>query len=348
MPIQLAQLNDWLQLASFTYARCIPMLPSPLREACTLAYLLLRNGDSLEDAFSLSKQERLEGLGKFREVISHPDDQELAKAFAARYEHKDCLENSHHLEVLRQTPFIMKQLLELRAEHPDYVEVIIRHVKWMLEGMQYWVSRYDEKDHLSLQSLKELEDYCYPVACIPGQMLTNLFSAYSPYISKDLLLHLLTLGNNYAIGVQIANILKNFSQDKKEGRVYIPKEFLPSGPDEDLDKIIPILVHTYQNLTLGIEYEQNLPVAEVSIRSFCLVPLLLAATVLNQLLRRPEELFSDDGIKVPLKGVSSLLEQVNTVVATNQSIWKFWEQLTPGLKVASQQFTSKVCETQNP
>ena len=45
------RLQELLVATSRTFALCIPMMPGMLRDALGLGYLLLRNADTIEDAY---------------------------------------------------------------------------------------------------------------------------------------------------------------------------------------------------------------------------------------------------------------------------------------------------------
>ena len=122
--------------ASRTFALNIPKLPSPLVEAVTLGYLLFRNADTIEDAYLWPKDERVIELERFIEVVNRPRDQKLAESFALRFDNEDRIQDPSHIELLRETPFILNQLNQLPAEYSD---VIIEHVTRTARGMQDWV-----------------------------------------------------------------------------------------------------------------------------------------------------------------------------------------------------------------
>jgi cytochrome P450 len=121
------------------------------------------------------------------------------------------------------------------------------------------VRRHDNHNSLSLRRLKQLDDYCYTVAGIVGEMLTTLFALYSPHIEEGRLLYLRTLEIGYAAGLQLTNIIKDSFRDHSEGRHYIPRQYLPVGPNDTSDIIIPILVYAYRHLIEGIEYVLGVP-----------------------------------------------------------------------------------------
>ena len=321
--------------ASRTFALNIPMLPSPLVEAVTLGYLLFRNADTIEDAYLWPRDRRIEELERFIEVVNRPGNPELAREFAARYEKEDQIQDSSHVELLRQTPFIMEQLEKLPAE---YIQVITDHVTRTARGMQSWVRRHDNHNSLSLRRLKQLDDYCYTVAGIVGEMLTTLFALYSPHIEEGRLLYLRTLEIGYAAGLQLTNIIKDSFRDHSEGRHYIPQQYLPLEPNDTSDVIIPILVYAYRHLIEGIEYVLGVPSEETGIRKFCLIPIVLAAATLDRLLQNRADLYTGDDVKINRALVFELLNQVDEVVADNQRIRQLWTQLTNPLVSASRRF----------
>ena len=247
-----------------------------------MGYLLFRNADTLEDAYLWPVERRVKELDRFIEVVSRPQDIEQPSRFAARFENETQVQDPNHVELLRMTPFILEQLGELPAE---YVQVVIDHVIRTARGMQTWVQSHDSQNMLSLSRLKQLEDYCYTVAGIVGEMLTTLFSLYSPRIEEGRLLYLRTLEVGFAAGLQLTNIIKDSYRDHQEGRHYIPQQYLPFSPEDTSDRIIPIMVYAYRFLMQGIEYVVGVPAEETGIRKFCLVPIVLAGATLDRLLQ---------------------------------------------------------------
>lgn len=337
MTVMLDRLQTLLIGASRTFALNIPMLPSPLVEAVTLGYLLFRNADTIEDAYLWPRERRIEELEKLIAVVNRPNDPALARSFAAHYDHEEQVQDPSHIQVLRQTPFIMDQLRELPAE---YIQVISEHLTRTARGMQSWIGRYDKHNSLSLLRLRELDDYCYTVAGIVGEMLTTLFALYSPHIQEGQLLYLRTLEIGYAAGLQLTNIIKDSFRDHTEGRHYIPRQYLPLGPNDGSDKIIPIFVYAYRHLIQGLDYVLGVPAEEIGIRKFCLVPIVLAGATLDRLLQHRSELYSGDDVKINRARVFELLNRVDEVISNDQHIQRLWEHVTSPLVAASRRLSA--------
>ena len=79
---------------------------------------------------------------------------------------------------------------------------------------------------LRLGSIPELRDYCYVVAGIVGEMLTELFLLNDPRVSpaRD---YLRARSALFGEALQLVNILKDAEVDAREGRIYIPSAQQP-------------------------------------------------------------------------------------------------------------------------
>jgi len=69
--------------------------------------------------------------------------------------------------------------------------------------------------------VRELRDYCYVVAGIVGEMLTELFLVDHAVLAP-VALRLRRRSRFFGEGLQLVNILKDAASDATEGRVYLP------------------------------------------------------------------------------------------------------------------------------
>ena len=341
-----SRLMDLLIKASRTFALNIPLLPAPLMDAMTVGYLLMRNADTIEDAYRWPRERRIRELENFIEVVTHYDNRRLAESFAARFAGGMTgtltpsaipaeVENAGHLEVLRETPYVMDILNALPEE---YIPVVVEHVKRVARRMITWVENHDEQNRLSLRRIQQLDEYCYSVAGIVGEMITSLIAIYAPGIGRRRLLYLRTLETAFGAGLQLTNIIKDVFRDHGEGRHYIPEEFLPLGPDEGLERISPMFTYAYRHLSQGIDYVMALPLDELGIRKFCLVPLLLAAATLVRLQEHTEELFSGSDVKISREVVMELVMATERAVSDNLQVRGLWEQVTRPLAMLKEAY----------
>src|SRR5207244_10533269 len=85
------------------------------------------------------------------------------------------------------------------------------------------VSRAGADREIRLGSIAELRDYCYIVAGIVGEMLTELFLLGRPALAGGAD-YLRARSKQFGEGLQLVNILKDADVDAREGRIYIPAE----------------------------------------------------------------------------------------------------------------------------
>ena len=71
--------------------------------------------------------------------------------------------------------------------------------------------------------LSDLDDYCYYVAGVVGQMLTELFCGYAAGIGQHRA-QMHELDVSFAQGLQMTNILKDVWEDRSRGACWLPQE----------------------------------------------------------------------------------------------------------------------------
>jgi farnesyl-diphosphate farnesyltransferase len=213
----MADLDRLLERTSRTFALSIPLLPEPTRREVGLAYLLFRIADTFEDATLWEPARRIEALGEFSALLR---DSGSADALAARrwIESPPCAEEGY-LELLREAPSV---LADFRALSPGAVATIRDHVVASAEGMAGFVRRMSAAGELRLADLADLRAYCYVVAGIVGEMLTDLFlfgrdalAAVAPFLRER--------AARFGEALQLVNIVKDVGSDRTQGRSYLPE-----------------------------------------------------------------------------------------------------------------------------
>lgn len=321
------QVADLLLKASRTFALTIPLLPEPLRHAMGVGYLLMRNADSIEDAWRWTREERTEHLRAFIDLLLGPYDVAAADAFVARLPDLGLLDDPGHAEVLRQTPFVVDQLVSLPF---GYSSRIRKHVLRVARGMVSWVERHDDDGRLALTRLRELDDYCYAVAGIVGEMITELVEFSEPGLTDPERLALRTRAVDFGIGLQLVNVSKDSWRDAQEGRTYLPEAFLPTP--EFPERIDAVLLLAASRLDRGIEFTMTLPAHSIGVRRFCLVALVLAAATLQELATRSEELAAGEDVKIDRETVGRLVSASMQAAADNDAIRNLWSSLREPLE----------------
>ena len=215
----MADLEDLLVKTSRTFALSIPQLEGETRDQVTLGYLLLRIADTLEDAAVWSREQRVEALFRFADLLDDTDEEadSAAGALVASWLAEPPSLHEGYLELLGATDDV---LAAYRALDPRARSVVGRHVRRTCVGMAHIVRRADREGELRLGGIPELRDYCYVVAGIVGEMLTELFLVGAPLerVAEALRRRAAAFGE----ALQLVNILKDAADDAGEGRTFIP------------------------------------------------------------------------------------------------------------------------------
>lgn len=216
----MADLDDLLQKTSRTFALAIPLLPEPTRKAVSVAYLLFRIADTFEDATRWPREKRIEALEAFCELVEQPDSVRAADHLVAKWLNPAPVEHAGYCELLQKTGEILAELKSLPVEMQ---KILVKHSVRTSEGMAAVVARADEHGSMRLSSLRDLTSYCYLVAGIVGELLTEVFLHDTPALQSQaaqLTQHMVAFGE----GLQLVNILKDTTGDAREGRVYLPPD----------------------------------------------------------------------------------------------------------------------------
>lgn len=262
-------LDQLLEKTSRTFALSIPLLPEPTRRQVTLAYLLFRIADTFEDAVRWPREQRISALEDFSRLLDEPRSEAVTRLSSAWAEELP-LEHDGYLELLRETPFVLGEFDALEAEGRELVR---HHTQRTAHGMAGFVSRTGDDGELRLAHLQDLRDYCYVVAGIVGEMLTELFllgrdelTAIAPFLRQRSRL--------FGEALQLVNILKDSAFDVQEGRLYLPRD-LPRGEVFELARA---------DLEAATEYTLALQKAgaERGLIAFNALPALLAWATLDK------------------------------------------------------------------
>ncbi len=211
-------LQDLLVKTSRTFALAIPLLPDPTLREVTIAYLLFRIADTFEDASVLwEKPQQIRALEAFGDLLRDPSV-ERARELSRQWQAKPSSEHPGYLELLDRTPDVIAAFLELT---PGAQRVVAHHTIRTAEGMATVVERTGSDGVLRLDSIPELQDYCYIVAGIVGEMLTDLFLLERPSL-EPIADYLRQRSVAFGEGLQLVNILKDSADDSVEGRNYLP------------------------------------------------------------------------------------------------------------------------------
>jgi farnesyl-diphosphate farnesyltransferase len=310
MPME-TRLHELLTETSRTFALCIPLLGDATRLQVTLAYLLFRIADTFEDASHWPVADRLRALDAFCALLRNPEPEE-ARRFAITWHAQGPSPHAGYMQLIADIPLVIDTFAAL----PSQVKEIIRdHVIRSAQGMARFVAMTDN-GKLQLGDVQQLRAYCYAVAGIVGEMLTELFLIRAPQL-RSAAPFLRARAAIFGEGLQLVNILKDSLSDLSEGRTYIP-------PSADRAEILALARTDLESAT---EYTLTLQSggAPHGIVAFAALPVALAQATLNRLER------SKPGAKIGRAQVFRITRMVNRSVALGQPPLQSRSQMQSGL-----------------
>src|SRR5271168_290484 len=208
---------------SRTFALTIPQLPPALSIPVTSAYLLCRIADTIEDEPALSAQETLDFLNRFSAVVCGTGEPgAMARDLKSRL-------SEHTLATERDLVGNMDRVIRVMASFGEAQKAAIQRC---VELMCYGMPRFQFNASIKgLARSTDLDDYCYYVAGVVGEMLTDLFCDYSAEIARQRG-SLSALSTSFAQGLQMTNILKDIWEDRSRGACWLPQDvFTRHGVD---------------------------------------------------------------------------------------------------------------------
>lgn len=211
-------LEQLLIATSRTFALAIPLLPEPTRREVTISYLLFRIADTFEDAATWPRALRIAALERFIALLKAPDREEIA-AVAAQWAEEVPVDQPGYRELLAAVPFVFDSFLDLA---PEAVALIREHTVRTASGMAGFVARTGDDGELTLRDVADLQAYCYTVAGIVGELLSELFILGRPEIAA-VASGLRQRARAFGEGLQLVNILKDSAADATQGRRYLPE-----------------------------------------------------------------------------------------------------------------------------
>ncbi|MFH1588102.1 MAG: squalene/phytoene synthase family protein [Candidatus Diapherotrites archaeon] len=306
-----------LTLVSRSFALCIPRLPKKVRKEVGNFYLLCRYADSIEDS-DLSKSHKKKAFGKFAKVVKSIDLHLLNEL------NKEILE----FVISENDKKMIKEFGKVIGEYSSFDKksrkIALKWLKEMMKGMQ----KYSKKE---IQDFLDLDNYCYYVAGTVGHYLTNIFDhKFDLNVSEEFE----EKGKQFGLLLQKVNVIRDFSKDYVEGRIFWPKKlfekygvtsteiFKPEN-EEIRKKILKEMIdNALTNLKSAIEYIEKLPVELTGVRMFCAIPLGMAVPTLMKCSDNSEVFDPQKKVKISRTETAKILNGLNKSINSNEFLTK--------------------------
>ncbi|MBD3225040.1 MAG: hypothetical protein GF313_09950 [Caldithrix sp.] len=294
-----------LPQVSRTFAPTIRLLPKGLNVPVTVAYLLCRIADTIEDSADLSLEQKRIFLNGYMQLFENINQNNL-----------DTFMDMISV-IPKQTPDenLAHNLERVWAVYTSFSETTRKHIgRWVVEmskGMHKYAQSTRKKRFTFLKTMQELDEYTYYVAGTVGYLLTELFSHYSKKITPPLKGRLELFAESFGKGLQLVNIIRDMSTDIRRGQSYIPDELLrkyklsretiyeKDYQDQVQEMFNELIISAVKHLDKALNYIVLIPKNESRIRLFCMLPLFWAMRTLQKIQENTLALLNSDKIKIP-------------------------------------------------
>jgi farnesyl-diphosphate farnesyltransferase len=326
-----------LPAVSRTFALTIPQLPPDLSRSVTNAYLLCRVADTIEDEPQIAPPDTLLYMERFSDAVAG-----VADAQALGTDLADKL-SQWTIPAERELIMNLARVIRVTRQLPMRQQAAIRRcVDAMCHGMHQFQRTASVR---GLDTVADLDSYCYYVAGVVGEMLTELFCSHSPDIERHRVA-LTRLAHSFAQGLQMTNILKDVWEDRSRGACWLPQDlFSRHGVDlSHLTAASPgngfaagmheLVGLAHAHLRNALEFTLLIPARETGIRRFCLWAIGLAVLTLKRIAAHPG-FTQGSQVKVSRRTVAVTLALSNAATRRNALLRFLFNRAASGLPLAA-------------
>lgn len=333
-------MDDWsycvatLPKVSRTFALNISVLKGELHRSILTAYLFCRTVDTVEDAARLDPQIKINLLTDFVPLLNQSDRTAGLEKWIEACSVVDGSESD--LDLLKNITRVFNIYDTLS---PSHQKPIAESVSKMSLGMAHFQKKYKAEGLTPLENEQELEEYCYFVAGVVGEMLCELMIASLPQLSQENREIMRNNAVSFGLGLQMTNISKDVIVDQSRGWSYIPKSYIEEAgltletfqsgekPGQNLKVIETILLKTCGHLRDALKYTLAIPRTEIRLRLFCIWPLWMAVETVATLHNNKSLLSSDAPVKISRKTVRKILRRTPLIAFSNYLLQKSFDDI---------------------
>ncbi|WP_136687517.1 phytoene/squalene synthase family protein [Halorhabdus amylolytica] len=303
---------DTVQDVSRTFALTIAELKEPMADEICVGYLLCRVADTVEDATHIPPTDQYDLLRSYSRALD-PDDDTTIEEFRAAVDPWLPADPSADWTVVAEAPRVVATFQGLPASSREIIRPSVRE---LTDGMAEFVDRYAEEGGLRIQTIAELEEYCWYVAGTIGSFVTRLLVDDVEPTERDAFEDNATA---FARLLQLVNVAKDVDGDyREEDNVYLPagllaEEDLAAADIDDPEKtadFVPVVSRIADRAEGYLDdaeaWLEAMPETRGNTLAAWAIPFLLAVGTIRELQARPEDVF-EDGVKVSRQEVYALL-----------------------------------------
>lgn len=289
----------------------------------TVAYLLFRVSDYLEDNPVLRRGEKAELLRSWEQVLAGALPETKLQGALGTLPQDDS-----EAEVAHRFSQILDKLDELQPEVGEAIRNRARETTLGMERRQRKGPR--------IETEQELDEYMHYVAGVVGLMITEVFSSISISV-RSRRRTLLPLAREYGLGLQTVNIIRGVRKDRERGWIFVPEEycrkegisseelFSPERSDASLRVVQRLANKAERHLQDGLRYVEQLPRSLYRVRVATMWPLMFAAKTLSVTGNNPNVLFGE--AKMSRRDVMRIVRHTIAMGWSNRWVRRYFHAL---------------------
>ncbi len=286
-----------LDQVSRSFAFCIACLEEDLRLWVSISYLLCRMLDTIEDTTWDEPSIKFSSFDKFQGFISQAPSINEVQQWSAGFS-KNIPKSE---EMLLQDAFQIFQ--DFHALAPQIKSKIRRGVLNMSRGMVY----FSNGERSRLKNMAEVNQYCFFVAGVVGEILTDLQSEKMSFLKVE---NIYLLSHHFGLFLQKINLLKDQSNDESEGRFLVPSR-------------IQLLQSLARNAKYSLAYIQSIPIQASGYRLFCSWSFFLGVYSIDWIQKSWTMKILD---KIPRAFTQQLLAKIQLIIDDNAALEKLFNE----------------------
>lgn len=326
-----------LPKVSRTFAINIEALTGELYRAVLSSYLFCRIIDTIEDSHSLDVDTQEELLDEIISIFKTKSfDTKIIRSWGSHFQNMNG--RTPEIELIQNAGLVFDTFLSLSGNARD----IISHcVIEMAQGMKKTLLRERSAGSklYTLETISDLEVYCYYVAGTVGVLLTSLFDEYSGRITPRIKKLMQERHVSFGLGLQITNIIKDSFEDHKRGWCYIPVKlaqkysvpisglFERSNIDKSMRVFEELIEKAARHLDDALDYTLLIPRSEPRMRLFCLWPLFFAIKTLRAAQGNIALVTGENPVKISRGDVYKTIARTTCLVCSNSLLEKLYKDI---------------------
>jgi farnesyl-diphosphate farnesyltransferase len=358
-----ARLDAILRQTSRSVYLTLRVAPAPLRRQLMLGYLFCRAADTIADTRVLPPVVRVEILEIYRGQFGDGDPDLNALSPVRELAERTTGEgfSAGEKALLAELDACFEIYCELESRDR---ELFRRLLRTLTVGMAMDLETFPNEEEaraaervVPLETLGDLDRYCYHVAGCVGEFWTDLHVGHVPEFSRLDRDEMVDLGVRFGKGLQMTNVLRDLPEDLRIGRCYLPREIMqPAGVESNellqalssdderqlqdlVTRMTPVLDrfldHTLEHFEAGWNYTLRIPRRLIRSRLACCWPLLIGLETLTLLRHDKAKLLRGDRLKTTRKKVYGLLAASSMRIWSNRGLDALYRRLEANASLGS-------------